>query len=68
MANEAEPDLYVIDHPVCGPCLRAEGEECHTPECSFYLMHPPGKHGLTLWEKWHDVPGVLTPIRAKGAI
>lgn len=27
--------------PICEPCIRGEGSECHTPECAFFLHDVP---------------------------
>lgn len=29
--------------PICGPCVRAEGSECHTPGCAFWLHDVPSE-------------------------
>jgi hypothetical protein len=33
--NEPVVRRYSVD--VCDPCIKLEGQECHTPRCIFYL-------------------------------
>lgn len=30
-----EPIVHTVEFQVCDPCVRLEGEECHTPGCVF---------------------------------
>lgn len=35
MNENVDPTLYKIAVWVCEPCIKAKGEECHTPGCVF---------------------------------
>lgn len=53
-----EPKLYRIHMPICEQCLRSEGPVCHNPSCLFCRTDAPVAVP-SIWEKWHDVLGVL---------
>jgi hypothetical protein len=36
---EPTPDLVLV--PICDPCIRGEGKECHTPDCGFWMCAVP---------------------------
>lgn len=40
-------------YPICDQCVRAEGDECHTPGCALFLHDTPDhqiheEHGIDL--------------------
>lgn len=35
--SNAEPHLIEVTVAVCEPCIRREGQECHTPGCALWM-------------------------------
>src|SRR3954451_11769954 len=55
MENQTNPTTVVRLFPICAPCARGEGSECHTPECALFLRDVPNE-GLILEFAQDSVP------------
>ena len=62
MTESAEPRVF--DIPVCEPCIRGEGGECHSPGCSFFLFEAPPEGAGAIAQhviEMTDHPPAMTP-------
>ena len=41
-------------YPICDKCVGGEGNECHTPECSFCLSDVPKVSNPEYGVNWRD--------------